>query len=155
MLPDPVAGNASLRAHGTGCVGPAAKDILSYLRRKEAGDRGTTTEEAIMVSIVMLGVIGLCAGWIVWRRQRRRHAYAAPVTPEGIPRETLALHAFTRGNTCLAEGKLTEAIAAFHEARELNPKRAHIDARLAEAERQQQVRQQQVASAPPPVPSTE
>jgi predicted negative regulator of RcsB-dependent stress response len=101
-----------------------------------------------MVSIVMLVIIGLCVGWVVWRRQLRRHAYAAPVTPAGIPRETLALHAFTRGNTCLAEGKFAEAITAFHQARELNPKRAHVDARLAEAER----RQQEV-SAPPLVTS--
>jgi hypothetical protein len=98
-----------------------------------------------MVSIIMLVVIGLCVGWIVWRRQCRRQAYAAPVTPEGISRETLALHAFTRGNTCLAEGKFAEAVAAFREARELNPKRAHVDARLAEAERQQ------AASTPTPV----
>ena len=90
-----------------------------------------------MVSIVMLVVIVVGAGWIIWRRGRRQHADAAPVTPAGIPRETLALHAFTRGNTCLAEGKFAEAIAAFREARELNPKRAHVDARLAEAERQQ------------------
>lgn len=90
-----------------------------------------------MGSLIMLVIIGLCVGWIVWRRQLRRHAYTTPITPEGIPRETLALHAFTRGNTCLAEGKFTEAIAAFHQARELNPKRAHVDARIAEAERQQ------------------
>jgi cytochrome c-type biogenesis protein CcmH/NrfG len=38
----------------------------------------------------------------------------------------------------LAEGKLAEAIAAFHQARELDPKRAHVAERLAEAERQQQ-----------------
>jgi hypothetical protein len=91
-----------------------------------------------MGSLVMLVIIGLCIGWIVWRRQIRRHASTTPITPEGIPRETLSLHAFSRGNTCLAEGKYTEAIAAFHEARDLNPKRAHIDVRLAEAERQQQ-----------------
>lgn len=103
-----------------------------------------------MGSVVMLVIIGLCVGWIVWRRQHRRHAYTAPVTPEGIPRETLALHAFTRGNTCLAEGKFAEAIAAFRQAREINPKRAHVAARLAEAERLQQE-----ASAPPPVTSLE
>jgi Flp pilus assembly protein TadD len=101
-----------------------------------------------MVSIILLVVIGLCAGGIIWRRQRRKQVYAAPVTPEGISRETLALHAFTRGNTCLAEGKFAEAVAAFRQARELNPKRAHVDARLAEAERRQ------AASTPPPVTST-
>lgn len=103
-----------------------------------------------MESIIMLVVIGVGVGWIIWRRGRRRQAYAAPVTPAGIPRETLALHAFTRGNTCLAEGKFAEAIAAFQEARDLNPKRAHVDTRLAEAERRQQE-----ASAPPSLTSPE
>jgi cytochrome c-type biogenesis protein CcmH/NrfG len=37
----------------------------------------------------------------------------------------------------LAEGKFDEAIAAFHQARELDPKRAHVADRLAEAERRQ------------------
>jgi cytochrome c-type biogenesis protein CcmH/NrfG len=50
----------------------------------------------------------------------------------------------------LAEGKFAEAIAAFQEARELNPKRAHVDARLAEAERRQQE-----ASVPLPITSSE
>jgi cytochrome c-type biogenesis protein CcmH/NrfG len=49
----------------------------------------------------------------------------------------LALHAFTRANSYLAEGKFAEAIAAFQQARELDPKRAHVAERLAEAERQQ------------------
>jgi tetratricopeptide (TPR) repeat protein len=105
-------------------------------------------KEDIMGSLIMLVIIGLCVGWIVWRRQIRRHTYIAPVTPEGIPRGTLALHAFSRGNTYMAEGKFAEAIAAFHEARDLNPKHAHVDARLAEAERRQQE-----ASALPPVTS--
>jgi cytochrome c-type biogenesis protein CcmH/NrfG len=38
----------------------------------------------------------------------------------------------------LAEGKFAEAIAAFQQAREIDPKRAHVAERLAEAERQQQ-----------------
>jgi hypothetical protein len=92
-----------------------------------------------MVSLVVLAVIVLGAGGIIWRRRRRWRAYAAPVTPAGIPRENLALHAFTRGNSCLAEGKFAEAIAAFQQARELDPKRAHVAERLAEAERQQAV----------------
>ena len=90
-----------------------------------------------MVSLVVLAVIVLCAGGIVWRRRRRWRAYAAPVTPEGIPRETLALHAFTRGNACLAAEKFAEARAAFQQARELDPKRAHVADRLAEVEQQQ------------------
>jgi hypothetical protein len=91
-----------------------------------------------MVSIVVLTVIVLGAGWIVWKRRRRGPVDATPVTPEEIPRETLALQAFTYGNTCLAQGKFAEAIAAFHRARELDPKRPHLAERLAEAERQQQ-----------------
>jgi tetratricopeptide (TPR) repeat protein len=98
-----------------------------------------------MVSLVVLAIIVLGVGGIVWRRQRRWRAYAAPVTPAGMPRETLALHAFTRGNACLAEGKFAEAIAAFQQARELDPKRAHVAERLAEAERRQQA-----ASTPAP-----
>jgi hypothetical protein len=98
-----------------------------------------------MVSIVVLAVIVLCVGGIVWWRRRRWQAYAAPVAPGEIPRETLALKAFIRGNSCLAEGKFADAIAAFHQARELDPKRAHVADRLAEAERRQQA-----ASAPAP-----
>jgi hypothetical protein len=101
-----------------------------------------------MESIIMLVIIGLGVGWIVWRRGRRRQAYAAPVASAGISPETLSLQAFTRGNTYLAEGKFAEAIAAFRQARDLNPKRAHVAARLAEAERRQQE-----ASAPPPLTS--
>jgi tetratricopeptide (TPR) repeat protein len=113
-----------------------------------SGQEGTTMKENIMGSLVMLVIIGLCIGWIVWKRQLRRYTDIAPVTPEAIPRDTLALHAFSRGNTCMAEGKFAEAIAAFHEARELNPKRAHVDARLAEAERRQRE-----ASTPPSITS--
>jgi cytochrome c-type biogenesis protein CcmH/NrfG len=36
------------------------------------------------------------------------------------------------------EGKFTEAIAAFHQAREIDPKHPHVAGRLAEVERQQQ-----------------
>jgi predicted Zn-dependent protease len=100
-----------------------------------------------MVSMVILTVIVICAGGIVWLRQRRWRAYAALVTPEGMPREALALHAFTRGNACLAEGKFAEAIAAFHQAREIDPKRPHITDRLAEVERQQAA--SATASGPP------
>lgn len=99
-----------------------------------------------MGSVVVIVVIGILAGWIVWMRRRRGRAYAAPVSPGGIPRETLALKAFIHGNTCLAEGKFAEATAAFHQARELDPKRPHVADRLAEVERQQRA-----ASAPPPV----
>ncbi len=95
------------------------------------------TEGYNMMSVIMLVVIGLCIGWIVWMRRRRARAYTAPATPGGMPRETLALDAFVHGNSCLAEGKFDEAIAAFHRARELDPKRAHVADRLAEVERRQ------------------
>ena len=102
-----------------------------------------------MVSLVVMAVIVLGTGWIVWRRWRRGRADAAPVTPAGMPRETLALQAFTHGNTCLAAGQFAEARAAFHRARELDPKRPHIADRLAEVERRQHA-----ASATPPANCT-
>jgi flagellar basal body-associated protein FliL len=101
-----------------------------------------------MVSIILVVVIVAVTGGIVWVRRSRRRAQAAPLTPAGIPPETLALEAFTHGNSCLAEGKFAEATAAFHRARELDPKRPHIADRLAEVERRQQV-----ASVTPPVSS--
>jgi hypothetical protein len=61
-----------------------------------------------------------------------------PGAPETIPRQTLALRAFAHGNACLAEGKFTEAIAAFQQAREIEPKHPHVAGRLAEVERRQQ-----------------
>jgi hypothetical protein len=90
-----------------------------------------------MVSVIMLVVIGLCTGWIVWIRRRRARVYTAPIPPGGILRETLALDAFAHGNSYLVEGKFDEAIAAFHQARELDPKRPHVAERLAEVERRQ------------------
>ena len=101
-----------------------------------------------MVSIIVVVVIVAVAGAIVWLRRSRRPAQTEPLTPRGIPPDALALEAFTHGNSCLAEGKFAEATAAFHRARELDPKRPHIADRLAEVERRQQV-----ASATPPVTS--
>jgi tetratricopeptide (TPR) repeat protein len=92
-----------------------------------------------MVGMIMLVVIGLCIGWIVWMRRHRARVYTAPAAPGGMPRETFALDAFAHGNSYLAEGKFDEAIAAFNQARELDPKRAHVANRLAEVERRQQV----------------
>jgi cytochrome c-type biogenesis protein CcmH/NrfG len=66
-----------------------------------------------------------------------------------MPRENSALKAFVHGNTCLKEGKFAEATAAFHQARELEPKHPHIAGRLAEVERQRQS-----ASATVPADST-
>jgi len=91
-----------------------------------------------MTSMIILVCIGLCIGWIVWMRRHRARVYTAPATPGGMPRETLALDAFAHGNSYLAEGKFDEAIAAFNQARELDPKRAHVANRLAEVERRQQ-----------------
>ena len=69
-----------------------------------AGCRSTTKEGYNMESVVILVVIVLCTGGIVWMRRRRWHAYAAPVSPGGIPRETFTLKAFTQGNACLVKG---------------------------------------------------
>jgi len=91
-----------------------------------------------MVSVVILMVIGLGIGGIIWLRRLRWQAYATPDSPGVIPRETQALHAFAHGNTCLAAGHFAEAIAAFHQARELRPEHPHVAGRLAEVERQQQ-----------------
>ncbi len=98
-----------------------------------------------MFSVILLAVIIVVAGGIVWMRRRRGSVRTDQLPPEGIPRETLALDAFTHGNSCLAEGKFEDAIAAFQQARELDPKRPHIADRLAEVERRQHA-----ASAMPP-----
>ena len=102
-----------------------------------------------MVSVVMLVVIVLGTSGIVWMRRRRWQAYATPVSPGVMPRETLALHAFAHGNSCLAAGQFDEAIAAFHQAREFEPKHPHVTGRLAEVERRQHA-----ASATPLVSAT-
>jgi hypothetical protein len=103
-----------------------------------------------MLSIGILAVIVLCVGGIVWMRRRRYQAYTTPVSPGTIPRETIARHAFAHGNSCLAEGRFTEAIEAFQQAREIDPKHPHVAGRLAEVERRQQA-----ASAAPPVNATD
>jgi Flp pilus assembly protein TadD len=90
-----------------------------------------------MGSVVVIMVIVVCAGGIVWWRRRRGHASTAAASPDSMPRENVALKAFAHGNTCLAEGKFAEATAAFHQARELEPKHPHVAARLAEVERRQ------------------
>jgi thioredoxin-like negative regulator of GroEL len=102
-----------------------------------------------MQIIGILAVIVLCIGGIVWRRRLRWHAYTTPVVPGTIPRETLALRAFAHGNSCLAEGKFAEAIDAFEQAREIEPKHPHVAGRLAEV-----ARQQQAVSAAPSVNTT-
>src|SRR5437763_12562932 len=99
-----------------------------------------------MVGMVMLIVLVLGTGGIVWMRRRRRQAYATSISPGGMPRETLALQAFAQGNSYLAAGQFDEAITAFHQAREFEPKHPHVAGRLAEVERRQHA-----ASATPPV----
>jgi hypothetical protein len=102
-----------------------------------------------MVSVVILMGIGLGIGVIIWMRRRRWQADATPDSPVVMPRETLALHAFAHGNTCLAAGQFAEAIAAFHQAREFKPEHPHVAGRLAEV-----ARRQHAASAVPPVNTT-
>jgi hypothetical protein len=102
-----------------------------------------------MQTIGILAVIVLCIGGIVWMRRLRWHAYTTPVVPGTIPRETLALRAFAHGNSCLAEGRFAEAIDAFEQAREIQPKQPHVAGRLAEV-----ARRQRAASAAPPVNTT-
>src|SRR2546430_7538661 len=77
------------------------------------------------VSLVMLVVLVLYAGRIAWELRHRGHVYTTPVSP-AAPRETLALQAFTHGNSCLAAGQFADAIAAFHRAREIDPKHPHV-----------------------------
>jgi hypothetical protein len=58
--------------------------------------------------------------------------------PSGrIPGETVGFEAFMRGNACLRDGQLAEARAAFHQARELDPKLPYVAARLDAVEQQE------------------
>jgi hypothetical protein len=90
-----------------------------------------------MISIIIAVAIVAGVGWIAWRRWSDWRTPTAPLPIAVIPPETLALEAFTHGNTCLAAGQLAEATAAFERARTLDPKRLHVAARLAEVERRQ------------------
>ena len=71
-----------------------------------------------------------------WMGRRCGHADTTPASP-ATPRETLALQAFTHGNSCLAVGQFADAIAAFHQARALEPTHPHVAGRLAEVARRQ------------------
>jgi hypothetical protein len=102
-----------------------------------------------MRTIGMLAVIVLYAGGIAWMLRRHWHADTTPVSPGTMPRETLALRAFAHGNSCLAEERFPEAIAAFEQAREIEPKHPHVAGRLAEVAR----RQHAASAAPPGDPS--
>jgi hypothetical protein len=114
------------------------------MRSKAVGYQIVTTEGKNMISILIVVAVVACAGWMAWRRWSDWRTPAGRPPSAGIPPETLAFEAFTHGNTCLAEGKFADAIAAFQRARELDPKRLHVADRLAEAERRQ------AAASPPP-----
>jgi len=83
-----------------------------------------------MVTVVFVALI-LLVRRVWWRKG------PAQRPQEGIPHETLALEAFMQGNAYMAAEKFPEATAAFHRARELDPKRPHVVDRLAEVERRQ------------------
>ena len=89
-----------------------------------------------MLSVIFIVTVALVGLILLVRRAWWRKG-TAQLPQRGIPPETLALEAFMQGNSYLAEEKFTEATAAFHQARELDPKRAHVADRLAEVERRQ------------------
>ena len=89
----------------------------------------------ISVIIVMATIVG--AGWIIWRRRRRWQPQVDPRRTAAVSPEALAFEAFAHGNTCLAAEQFADATAAFQRARELDPKRPHVAARLAEVARRQ------------------
>lgn len=103
-----------------------------------------------MISIVVIMAIVVCAGWVFWKRSGRWRTQAVQRTPEGPSSETAAFEAFTHGNSCLAEGKFTEATTSFERARELDPKRPHVADRLAEVQRRQHAA---IATLPVSTPS--
>jgi hypothetical protein len=102
-----------------------------------------------MGTIMVVIAIGAGVGWMIWRRRVRWRTLTTSTIPEGIAPESLALEAFTHGNSCLAAGKFAEAAAAFQRSRELDPKRPHVAERIAEVER----RQQAASSPPAAIPS--
>ena len=90
------------------------------------------------MSIVIVIFVIVGAGWFAWRSRRYQQASALRASSQARPKENVAHNAFVRGNTCLMEGKFDEARAAFHQARELEPRHPHIAGRLAEVERREQ-----------------
>jgi Flp pilus assembly protein TadD len=83
-----------------------------------------------MVTVVFVALI-LLVRRVWWRKGPAQRLQG------GIPHETLALEAFMQGNAYLAEENFPEATAAFHRARELDPKRPHVVDRLTEVARRQ------------------
>jgi hypothetical protein len=89
-----------------------------------------------MLSVVFMVTVVFVALILLVRRAWWRKGLAQ--RPQGgIPHETLALEAFMQGNAYMAAEKFPEATAAFHRARELDPKRPHVVDRLAEVARRQ------------------
>jgi len=101
-----------------------------------------------MVSIIIVVVVMACAGWMAWSRWHYGRTPTGPLPPAERSAQTRAFEAFSHGNSCLAAGQLSDATAAFEQARELDPKRPYVAERLAEVERQQHA-----ASATAPVAS--
>jgi predicted Zn-dependent protease len=89
-----------------------------------------------MLSVVFIVTVVFVALILLVRRVWWRKG-PAQRPQEGIPHETLALEAFMQGNAYMAAEKFPEATAAFHRARELDPKRPHVVDRLAEVARRQ------------------
>jgi cytochrome c-type biogenesis protein CcmH/NrfG len=89
-----------------------------------------------MLSVVFIVTVVFVALILVVRRVWWRKGPAQRLQG-GIPQETLALEAFMQGNAYMAAEKFPEAMAAFHRARELDPKRPHVVDRLAEVARRQ------------------
>jgi predicted Zn-dependent protease len=83
-----------------------------------------------IVTVVFVALI-LLVRRVWWRKEPAQRLQG------GIPHETLALEAFMQGNAYMAAEKFPEATAAFHRARELDPKRPHVVDRLAEVARRQ------------------
>ena len=89
-----------------------------------------------MLSVVFIVTV-VCVALILSVRRIWWRTRTAQQPPAGIPHETLALEAFMQGNAYMAAEKFPEATAAFHRARELDPKRPHVVDRLAEVARRQ------------------
>jgi hypothetical protein len=90
-----------------------------------------------MISIIIVVAIVTGVGYMAWRRWSSWCTLTAPLPSAEISSETLALEAFTHGNTCLAEGQFAQATAAFDRARALDPKRLYVAERLAEVAQRQ------------------
>jgi hypothetical protein len=99
-----------------------------------------------MVSIIIVVVVMACAGWMAWSRWNFWRTPIRPQPSAEISLQTLAIEAFTHGNTCLVAGQFADATAAFEQARALDPKRLFVAERLAEV-----ARRQHAASAQAPV----